>query len=294
MIPAVLIKAIEAKLSEISGNKNSILHATPVSGGCINYCFHLDTTGGIYFLKYNDAEAFPDMFKAEASGLKLLRDANALPIPAVYFYGEADGYSFLLLDWIDGEKRIKNFWENFGMSLAKQHEVTDANFGLDHNNYIGSLPQSNTKHPDWKSFFFSERIQPQLKLGMDKNLVDVKTANEFDKLFDQYDTLVPKEKPSLLHGDLWNGNYLVNNRGKAALIDPAVYFGHREMDLAMSKLFGGFDLEFYDAYNESFPLEKGFEKRIDIHNLYPLLVHVNLFGGGYVQQVKSVLRNLKM
>jgi len=293
MIPSEVKKEIESRLSEISGDTILIKHATPVSGGCINYCFHLETSAGTYFLKYNDAAAFPNMFKAEASGLQLIRNANALPVPSVHFHGATDGYSFLLLEWIDGERRQKNFWEDFGRSLAKLHKVNDASVGLDHNNYIGSLPQSNAKHPDWKSFFISERIQPQLKHAMEKNLIDAGTIKQFEKLFDQFDKLIPDEKPSLLHGDLWNGNYLLNKSGKAALIDPAVYFGHREMDLAMTKLFGGFDPEFYNAYSEAFPLEKGFEKRVDIHNLYPLLVHVNLFGGGYVSQVKSVLNSLK-
>ena len=172
--------------------------------------------------------------------------------------------------------------------------MSAVSFGLDHDNYIGSLAQSNKKHADWISFFMEERIRPQLKLAMDKKLIDEGTVKQFDKLFDHFDRLIPKEKPALLHGDLWNGNFLVSDSSRAALIDPAVYFGHREMDLAMTTLFGGFDSEFYRAYDEVFPLEKGFEKRVDIHNLYPLLVHVNLFGGGYVRQVKAVLNNLKI
>ena len=267
---------------------------TPVSGGCINYCFHLETSAGNYFLKYNDAASYPGMFKSEATGLQLLRDANALPVPMVHFHSEAKGFSFLLLEWIDGGRREKNFWKNFGRAIAKLHKVGDESFGLNDDNYIGSLRQSNSKHTDWKTFFIRERIQPQFKLAHEKNLIDSETMNQFEKLFDQFDKFIPQEKPSLLHGDLWNGNFLVNNSGKAALIDPAVYFGHREMDLAMTKLFGGFDPDFYNSYQEEYPLEKGFEKRIDIHNLYPLLVHVNLFGGGYLQQVKSILNNLKM
>jgi fructosamine-3-kinase len=180
------------------------------------------------------------------------------------------------------------------MSLAKLHEVKSDQYGLDHDNYIGSLAQSNTKHPDWKSFFITERIQPQLKLAMEKGLIDMEMIKQFESFFDHFDDLIPEEPPALLHGDLWNGNYLVSNSGKAALIDPAVYFGHREMDLAMTKLFGGFDAEFYQAYNEKFPLKKGWEKRIPIHNLYPLLVHVNLFGSGYVSQIKLILNNLKI
>jgi protein-ribulosamine 3-kinase len=294
MIPGEVVKEIESRLSVITGSTTVIKQSTPVSGGCINFCFHLNTSAGEYFLKYNDASAYPNMFRAEASGLQLLRDANALPIPFVHFHGEVKRYSFLLMEWIDGDRQKKNFWEDFGRAIAKLHNVSDASFGLDHDNYIGSLEQSNFKHTHWKSFFIVERIQPQLKLAMEKNLVDKGTVKQFEKLFDQFDNLIPEEKPALLHGDLWNGNFLVSNSGRASLIDPAVYFGHREMDLAMTKLFGGFDPEFYHAYEEAFPLEKGFEKRVDIHNLYPLLVHVNLFGGGYMEQIKASLNNLKM
>jgi protein-ribulosamine 3-kinase len=294
MIPSEVIKEIESRLSEISGDKIYIKQFTAVSGGCINYCFHLETSSGIFFLKYNDAAAFPKMFEAEATGLRLLRSANALPVPTVHFHGEANGYSFLLLEWIDSDRRIKNFWEDFGTSLAKLHNVQSEQFGLDHDNYIGSLAQSNTQHADWKSFFLNERIQPQLKTAREKGLVDSSITKQFENFFNRFEEIIPAANPSLLHGDLWSGNFLVGNSGKAALIDPAVYFGHREMDLAMTKLFGGFDPEFYNAYDEAFPLEKGLEKRADIHNLYPLLVHVNLFGGGYVQQVKTVLNNLKM
>jgi fructosamine-3-kinase len=294
MIPQEVKKEIESRLSEISGENVVIEQFTSVTGGCINFCFHLETSAGTFFLKYNDAAAYPKMFEAEAKGLRLLKDANALPVPAVHFFGEANAYSFLLLEWIDGEKQIKNFWENFGKAVAKMHEVKSDQYGLDHDNYIGSLAQSNTKHADWKSFFIIERIQPQLKLAMEKGLIDMVLIRQFENFFNRFDELIPEEQPSLLHGDLWNGNYLISNSGKAALIDPAVYFGNREMDVAMTKLFGGFDPEFYQAYDEAFPLVKGFEKRIDIHNLYPLLVHVNLFGAGYVRQVKAVLNNLKL
>jgi len=294
MIPVEVIKEVEHRISADAGMKSVIKQSTAVTGGCINYCFHLDTSSGEFFLKYNDAAAYPKMFDAEAKGLQLLHAANALRVPAVHFHGEASGFSFLLLEWIDGDRRIKNFWEDFGRSIAKLHSVKNQEFGLDHDNYIGSLAQSNKKHSDWKSFFISERIQPQLKLAHKKGLIDKALIKQFEGLFNRFDEIIPKEQPSLLHGDLWNGNFLVGNSGKAALIDPAVYFGHREMDLSMTKLFGGFDNAFYDAYEEEFPLQKNFQSRFGIHNLYPLLVHVNLFGGGYVQQVKAVLGNLKI
>jgi fructosamine-3-kinase len=141
-------------------------------------------------------------------------------------------------------------------------------------------------------FFIEERLEKQLKLALSSGKMINSDADLFQRLYSRLD-IIPIEAPSLLHGDLWSGNFMTNADGMPCLIDPAVYFGHREMDLAMTKLFGGFDDEFYEAYNESFPLAAGFEERIDIHNLYPLMVHVNLFGGGYVQQVRGILKKIK-
>jgi len=289
MIPGFLKTEIEKKLKDIANSDASITKSLPVSGGCINTCFQVQTTAGDYFLKYNDVGKYPQMFEAELKGLELLKDANAIPVPGVIFNGEVNGTSFLVLEWIEPGRRNKDSWSYFGKHLAKLHRSSVTNYGLGYNNYIGSLKQSNVQQNSWTDFFIHERIEPQLKLANEKGLIGNAMITQFNNLYRKLNELIPEEKPALLHGDLWNGNFLVNDKGLATLIDPAVYYGHREMDLAMTKLFGGFDMEFYSAYDESFPLDKGFEDRIDIHNLYPLLVHVNLFGGGYVQQVKAVL-----
>ncbi|MBK5285164.1 MAG: fructosamine kinase family protein [Bacteroidia bacterium] len=150
-------------------------------------------------------------------------------------------------------------------------------------------PQSNSQKRTWAEFFISERLEKQIAFAKDLGVIDNSTIQQFNNLYKRLPELIPEEAPSLLHGDLWNGNFMTGNDGKAWLIDPAIYYGHREMDLAMTKLFGGFSEEFYSSYIESFPLQKGFTERIDIHNLYPLLVHVNLFGGGYLIEVKNIL-----
>ena len=183
-----------------------------------------------------------------------------------------------------------NFWENFGRGLAKLHKTTSDYFVLDHNNYIGSLTQSNRKRDNWIDFFVEERLGFQLKLARDSHLIDSGVLSAAEGLFNRLNEIIPKEQSSLLHGDLWSGNFMLGDQGEACLIDPAVYYGHREMDIAMTKLFGGFDHQFYEAYNQEFPMEKGWEQRMDICNLYPLLVHVNLFGGGYVSQLTSILK----
>jgi len=161
---------------------------------------------------------------------------------------------------------------------------------LDHNNYIGSLHQSNQKHDKWVSFFIEERLNPQLKLAYDSGKINSSILEKFEVMFLVLEEIFPVEKPSLLHGDLWSGNLMTDNFGNPCLIDPAVYFGFREMDLAMTTLFGGFDSEFYESYQRINHLETGWQERFDICNLYPLLVHVNLFGEGYLSSVKNILK----
>ena len=194
------------------------------------------------------------------------------------------------MEFIDCKIPSDDFWISFGYKLAKMHSHSNKYFGLDHNNYIGSLKQENTLYIDGIEFFINCRLLPQIKL------LDISLGNQlfknFDKLFSKLNEILPNEKPALIHGDLWNGNFLVDNFGAPVLVDPAVYYGYREIDIAMSKLFGGFSNQFYESYNEIFPLEKDWQYRVDIWNLYPLLVHANLFGESYLNQVNSTLKNL--
>jgi protein-ribulosamine 3-kinase len=154
---------------------------------------------------------------------------------------------------------------------------------------MGSLPQSNKKHESWADFFIAERLMPMVKMAIGKRLLDNADAAKFDKLYKNLPGIFDEEAPSLIHGDLWGGNYLVDIDENPYLIDPALTYGHREFDIAMTTLFGGFSNEFYGAYRESFPLAKGWEGRIDLWNLYPLLVHLNLFGMWYLGQVRGCL-----
>ena len=289
MIPVVIKDALEKKLTPYFESEVCITGAWPVSGGSINSCYRLETTSGQIFLKRNDENRYPLMFSAETEGLKLLGKSNAFSIPGVIAFGDAGHFSYLLLEWVEPGRRIENFWSHFGNALAVMHRCTSDMFGLHFNNYIGSLAQSNAQCETWTDFFIRERLEPQLKMAINSGKLQKESLSMFNRLFARLDEWIPSERPALLHGDLWSGNFLTGNNGNATLVDPAVYYGHREMDLAMSKLFGGFDSGFYSAYQMSFPLHDGFEKRKDIHNLYPLLVHVNLFGGGYAGQVNSIL-----
>ncbi|MDB5284281.1 MAG: ketosamine-3-kinase [Bacteroidota bacterium] len=267
-----------------------ILNAKPVGGGCINDCYHLETSSGHFFLKLNSAAAFPGMFESEFQGLNLLASAKALKIPATFETGEIDGLAFLLMEFIQKGPAKKNSMLVFGQRLAALHTKTEAHFGLDHDNYLGSLKQYNAVRKLWPEFFIEMRLQPQLKLAFDRHLVNAETVKNFDKLFTRMASLFPDEKPSLLHGDLWSGNYMIDEHGFVCILDPAVYYGNREMDIAMTRLFGNFDQAFYDGYNEMHPLQQGWDQRVGLCNLYPLLVHINLFGAGYVNQLATCLK----
>ena len=258
-------------------------------GGCINQGGKLQTSTGTFFLKWNSAKKFPSMFRAEASGLTLLRKTNAIEIPAVISVDEDDVDQFILLDFIDQGPQAKSYWKHLGSRLAILHKTTHDRFGLDHENYIGSLRQFNTPSQNWIDFFVHERLNVQLKMAVDSGLAGSQMVKSFETLYPKLTSLLSEEKPALLHGDLWSGNIITTSKGEPCLIDPAVYYGCREVDLAMTKLFGSFPTEFYQAYDQTYPLLPGYEDRLELYNLYPLLVHLNLFGTQYKSPITGIL-----
>jgi len=262
----------------------------PLSGGDINQVYRVDTHQHSYCLKINSSSRFPGMFDKEAKGLSLLREANELKVPRVAEVINLTGYSGLLQEFVSSAQPVKDFMFRFGIALAKLHDHSSSRFGLNHDNYLGSLHQSNKWHDRWIDFFGEERLEKQLRIAVDSGQVDADTNKLFSRLISRLDLLLTGDHPSLLHGDLWSGNYMVSETGEACLIDPAVYYGHREVDLAMTTLFGGFSPEFYRGYETHHDLIPGWHNRLDLYNLYPLLVHVNLFGGGYVGSVKKILQ----
>lgn len=281
---------LEELLSTRTGTSVHLLEAEEAYGGSINDVYRLETTAGRFFLKVNEADRFPSLFVSETKGLELLRKAGELRVPEVMAQGEVGDATFLLMEFIQSGEEDRDFQSRFGQTLARLHRHTHEHFGLDHDNHIGLLKQVNTPHKDWTEFLVQCRFDPLVKMARDSQRIHPGDVLRFERLYTKLAEWIPAEMPALLHGDLWKNNYIAAEDGQAVLIDPAVYYGHREMDLAMTKLFGGFDRDFYDAYNEEEPLEKGWEDRMDLCNLYPLLVHLNLFGGSYADRVGSVLR----
>ena len=277
-------------LTEHLGPAVDIEDARPVGGGSINDAYRLETNEGPFFVKVNRADRFPSLFAAEADGLARLRAAGSIRVPEVIATGEDHDDTYLLMEFIRPGSAEKARWDLLGRSLAALHRHTRPLFGLERDNYIGSLEQVNTPRSDWASFFIHCRLEPLVKRARDRKRLDGGAVFRFERLYGRMDDLFPREAPALLHGDLWHGNFLFDAEGVPVLVDPAVYYGHREMDLAMLHLFGGTDPRLFDAYMDAWPLEQDWEERVDLCNLYPLLVHVNLFGGGYVAQVEAVLK----
>jgi len=263
---------------------------TPVGGGDINAAARIETGDARYFVKWNTAP-LPRLFEAEARGLKLLATANALRIPHVIAL--IDQPPALVLEWIDFSTSSKQAAsEALGRGLAQQHRSSAPTYGLDHDNYIGSNPQRNIPAPSWIEFYRDQRLGVQRDLARRRGHLTSDRARRLDRVMSQLDQWIDERvvTPALLHGDLWGGNTLIDAQGQPVLIDPAVYYGDREAELAFTELFGGFSARFYAAYNEAWPLDRGYADRRDLYNLYHLLNHLNLFGEGYGGSVDAILR----
>jgi hypothetical protein len=267
-----------------------IVGSTPVAGGDINEACALDIAKGRFFLKTNRAAHAVHMFRTEADGLRALQQAGALRIPEVLHHGQAGSRAFLLLAFVREGRPGSAFWTTFGRQLARLHHRPQPYFGWTENNYIGRLPQSNRRQETFADFYAAERLQPQLRQARDRRLLDGPDQRALDALCDRLPELLPEEPPALIHGDLWGGNFLCDEKRQPVLIDPAVCYAHREMDLAMSRLFGGFAPAFYTAYEAAYPTAPGLKDRIPVYQLYYLLVHVNLFGSSYTGSVRRILR----
>jgi fructosamine-3-kinase len=277
---------IESLLAE------KIISQQSVSGGCINDArMILTESQKKYFVKINYQHP-ADMFEKEANGLNEISLSKTLRVPKVISVDD----EFILLEVIRSTDRLKNFFEDFGRRFAEMHKYSSEYFGFYEDNYIGSTPQLNIpsveEKNDWVQFYFNKRLLYQIHLAERNEYLLSELKNLFKSLESKIDSILETKDniPSLLHGDLWSGNYMIDENGNACLIDPAVYYGHREADLAMTKLFGGFGYNFYDSYNEEFQLEDGYEYRENIYKLYHVLNHLNLFGMGYYQQAVSLIK----
>jgi len=289
VLPESLRAAIEAALASASGTAFAIQAVTLASGGCIHdaYCFAGD--GGRYFVKTN-AASFADVFAAEADGLTALTAAG-IRAPRPLASGVAAERAYLAMEYLDLGRA--GDWAAMGRELAALHRASGERYGWHRHNYIGATPQSNGWRGDWVGFWRDARLLPQLALAK-RNRLGSRLIEGGMRLAESLATLLAGHAPqaSLLHGDLWSGNAGFTVDGAPVLFDPAVYFGDRETDVAMTELFGGFPPRFFAAYEEAWPLDSGYKIRREIYNLYHVLNHANLFGGSYTGQADTMTQRL--
>jgi protein-ribulosamine 3-kinase len=267
------------------------VHFQRVGGGSINASWRVtDRSGGAWFAKVNKVSAFPGLFEKEQRGLALLERQGIIRVPSVVGVAAKEDCQVLVLEWIEEGPRTEGFWRSFGEQLARLHGVSNSHFGLDEDNYTGALPQANGGLSSWTEFFVQRRLAPQLSLAARNVLVDRGVIEGFERLYRVLPGIFPEEAPALSHGDLWSGNFLCDAESRPVLIDPAVYFGHRSMDLSMTTLLGGFDKCFYESYASNHPLPPNYREQWEICNLYPLLVHLNLFGESYQGNILHTIR----
>jgi protein-ribulosamine 3-kinase len=291
MASSVIVTFIQSRLQEYLNLPVSSIHFQPIGGGSINQTYKIVINKNkLFFCKTNSASRFPSLFQKEKNGLLLLAEQNVIRTPIVIACEEMQGEQILILEWIEQGLKIIKFWQIFGEQLAKLHHVTNSNFGLHEDGYMGALPQANSLSDNWIDFFIHQRLEPQIKMAADNHLLDLYHINHFKKLYKSLPGIFPQEQPSLLHGDLWSSNFLSDENSLPVLIDPAVYFGNRNIDLAMTKLFGGFDDAFYEAYNYHFALPQNHREIWDVCNLYPLLIHLNLFGKSYLNDILHTIQ----
>lgn len=276
-------------ISQLTNKEFQTIHS--LSGGSISSAYALKWKEGAYFLKVNANSDALDMFVAEKKGLQAIEETDTIAVPKVHCVHVYNGKAFLLMDYIESKPANANDYRALGTQTAKLHLNYKDKFGFTSNNFIGSLPQSNTQYTDWISFYWHQRIAPQLKLAKQSKMLMSNEIISDQRATSVFEELLGKNvKPSILHGDLWAGNYLIATNGTPYLIDPATYWGHSMVDIAMSKLFGGFGNEFYAAYHNIIEHPNNYNAQIDLYQLYFLLVHLNLFGRSYYGSVSSLLK----
>ena len=286
------LAAVSLRLAETLGGSFEPHPSLRVHGGCINDSFRWEGSNGPLFVKVAGAADLP-MLEAEAEGLRELDAGNAIRVPTVLASGAVGNGAFLALEWVQLSRASADEQALLGAQLAHQHRVLAARFGWHRANTIGSTEQVNTWTEDWLPFFREHRLRFQLELAQ-TNGYGGRLQESGARLLQRLDVLLGDHRPapSLLHGDLWGGNVGADPSGAPVIFDPAVYFGDREADLAMTRLFGGFRREFYEAYEKAWPLPASAAQRVDLYNLYHVLNHLNLFGASYLQQAQAIIDGL--
>lgn len=282
---------VEKLIDKVTGESAKIVSLNSASGGCINHAQIVRLADGRKFFAKSNSGCPDDMFIREAAGLSAMAATNTISVPQVIGCGASGRTKFLVLECIESARKQADFVQSFGRQLAQMHrQGASQQFGFEHNNYIGSTLQLNSWGENWCEFWREQRLGFQLKLAHKNGFKDSSFVTGLETLMNRLDQFLNEvEPPALIHGDLWSGNFMVGNAGQPVLIDPAVYFAHREAEFGMTTLFGGFGQEFYNSYEEVWPLESGAEDRIAIYRLYHMLNHLNLFGHSYMSGCMEII-----
>jgi len=282
-------------LRKVFGAELTASAAQNVSGGSISRTGVIELSDGRkVFIKQNGAGS-RGILSAEATGLDALRSAAGPRVPEPFALYEDDRCSYLLMEYVESGRAGGTFWDSFGSAMAELHRSAQGeSYGFSSDNFIGSTPQANAAADSWIKFFGERRLRFQIELAEQKGRADRDMRNGVEQIISRLPELLPEpEHPALLHGDFWGGNFLCDTDGAPVIMDPAVYYGHREADLAMAECFGGFSPRFFAAYDEAYPLAPGYKERVDLYNLYHMLNHLNIFGSGYAGSVKGIIRRYR-
>jgi fructosamine-3-kinase len=283
---------INRQISAATNSNFKIKETNTIGGGCINQAYFVADGAQRYFVKLNTTDCLA-MFEAEAAGLMEIHQSHTLRVPLPVCYGQNDHHAWLVLEYLNINNGIRKNTSDLGIQLAAMHRIASKQFGWIRNNTIGQNPQINTTSSDWINFWRTHRLGYQLDLARTNGfngklqVLGEQLLIDLDKFFSGN-----SPSPSLLHGDLWNGNYAYDELGNPVLFDPAVYYGDREIDIAMTELFGGFPANFYSAYRHDYPLDSGYNLRKVVYNLYHILNHLNLFGSSYLHQAEQMINRL--
>ncbi|MCD7034752.1 fructosamine kinase family protein [Metabacillus sp. GX 13764] len=284
-----MISLIEKALHSL-GDNSEITKCQPVSGGDINEAYRVQTLRKTYFVKHNShiPEGF---FESEANGLNEIRNTHTASVPDVLALEHEGRHGVLVLEWIQSGPKLKKTDMLLGQDAAQMHQTAGKQYGYGSDSFIGRLPQPNGWHDDWEEYYRMKRLYPQIRLAGEKGRLSNGRGDKLEKLLSSLHRWIPSNPiPSLLHGDLWGGNWIAGPNGKPYLIDPSVFYGDHEMEIAFTELFGGFNADFYSAYNEIMPLSPEYEERKQLYQLYFLLVHLNLFGETYGSAVDQAVK----
>ena len=280
-------QVFESIFFENFGHDVEIDEFSVVASGIVNTGVKIVSSEGIFFLKLNELED-PDFFVSEAADLNLLKPF--VPVPETIGFGRSMGFNYLITNYIEEGKPQKSSFGKAGADLAKLHLNSNSQFGNDYINYMASIPQDNQWKSDGINFLIQNRILPMVGHCLMEEKISIDLYKRIEMLCGRLGKIIPEENPALLHGDLWSGNLMTNMAGNSIFIDPACYYGLRESEIAFTYLFGGFENSFYESYLEIYPLEPGFGERVSVYHIHPLLVHVYLFGSGYIDGIERILK----